>query len=66
MVAKTSVQDGGEEVANDGKGEYFEIKEEEMFEVKGMPLFCTRVPGRSKQNPCSKKLNHTSIVEKAV
>lgn len=53
-------------VGNDGEAEEVEMKEEEMFEVEQVPLFYTRAPGDYKKNEQSKRLIHSSVVEKTV
>lgn len=50
-------------MANDGEGRELEIKEEESVEVEQTPLFYTKAFGHYQQSPCSKKLNHTSVVQ---
>lgn len=63
---KTPVIDEEQEVASDREGKKVEIKEEDVTEVERTPLSYTRASGHYQQNPCSKWLNHTSVVEQPV
>lgn len=51
---------------NDGEGEEDGMKEKEVFEAQRTALFYTPAPGQYLQNRWSKKLNHTSVIEKAI
>lgn len=52
--------------SNARKGKEVEIKEEELFTVERTPLFYNQAPGHYQQNPESKRIKHTSVVEEAI
>lgn len=53
------------EIFNDGEVVKLEVQDKEVFEVERAPLLYTWAPRNYQRNPQNKRLNHTSVVEKA-
>lgn len=53
-------------IANEEESDEADMKEEELYEVKQMPLLYTRAPGYTQRNPRSKMLINIRLVEKLV
>lgn len=51
---------------SDVEGKRVEMMEKVRMEVERVPFFYTRATGQFQQNPLSKRLDHASVLKKAI